>query len=183
MMTAHARLTGYVLLVLLVCTPAAAEEFTMTLDNVAVETCRTTWLEGSCVMQVVDTTDADYPTVGSCSWVPKPVGLYLIGARLVIDVSAMDGVEWVEVDIREGSGTGRTRLFVYEAGNETEFNLAMSTYDGSVTDQTLMLNTAGFDMATIAISGRRALVSEVRIGGATVVDLDQNSWSALKSRW
>jgi hypothetical protein len=183
MMTACARLTVLVLLLLLVCTPAAAEELTMTLDNVAVETCGTAWLEGSCVMQVIETINTDYSTEGSCRWIPKPVGLYLLGARLLIDVSALDGIEWVEVDIREASAAGRTRLFLYEAGSATEFNYAMSTYDGSVTDQTLMLDAAGFDLATIAVSGQRVVVTEVRIIGSAIVDIDTQSWSALKSRW
>lgn len=183
-MTARARLTAMTLALLILATPAIAETLTMTLDNVSVNTCDTAWTEGSCEMRVVDTITGDYTPPGNCIWFAQAEGLALMGARLLIDVSALDGITWLEVDVREVSGVGRTRLFVYEEGETTNYyNFAMSSYDGSATEQTMMLDVAFPPLGTIAISAHEALITEVRVMGNSLVDLEKTSWGTIKSRW
>jgi len=181
-MTAVARVTALTLLLLIIAIPAHAAEMTMSLDNVAVNTCDTSWTEGSCELMVVDTIVEDF-LPGFCSWLPLAEEVALMGARLVIDVSALDGVDWIEVDVTEFSGDGHTRLFAYEEGSNVLVNFVMSFYDGSETFQTLMMDVAGSKLGTIAVSAQGARVSEVRLSGFDLVSTEYSSWTAMKSRW
>jgi hypothetical protein len=131
---------------------------------------------------VVETSVEDL-VPGFCSWFPLAEELTLTGARLVIDVSALDGIDWIEVDVTEFSDEGHTRLFAYEHETNNLFNFAMSSYDGSETFQTLMMDVAGFKLGTIAVSGHGARISEVRLSGFNLVETEYSSWSVMKTRW
>lgn len=183
-MTACAKRTSALLIALLLLSPAAnAETLTMTLDNVQTGDCDTQWTEGVCDLQVIDTAIGDYTPPGNCIWFPQAEGLALFGARLEIDTTALVGVEAVEVDLREVSGNGRTRVFLYEEGATNYFQFMMSSYDGGATDQTLILFTSGFELGQIAVSGHEALIQEVRLIGNLIVDNEAETWSAVKTRW
>ena len=145
-------------------------------------TCDTSWTESSCELTVVTTGVEDY-LPGFCSWMPLAEELALTGARLLIDVSALDGIDWIEVDVTEFSGDGRTRLFAYEEGTDVLYNFVMSFYEGSETFQTMMMDVTGPKLGTIAISAQGARISEVRLSGFNLVGTEYSSWSVMKSRW
>ena len=183
-MTACAKRASAMLVALLLLgTAANADTLIMTLDNVQTGDCDTPWTEGVCDLQVVDTAIGDYTPPGNCIWFPQAEGLALFGARLEIDTTALTGLETVEVDLREVSGDGRTRIFLFEEGATNYFQFVMSTYDGGATDQTLPLFTAGFEVGKIAISGHEALITEVRLIGNLIVGNEAETWSVLKTRW
>ena len=130
MNTCAMRVSGFLMLsLLLLCSTAHAVTMTVTLDGVSVNTCYSTWEEGSCVMQVVDTTMDDYTPSGNCTFFPQAEGIALMGARMEIDVSAVDGIDFIEVDLREVSGNGRTRVFLFEEDASNYFQFAMNYYD------------------------------------------------------
>lgn len=162
---------------------AEAATLTMTLDSVGVSACDTPWTEGSCVLKVTDTTIGDYTPPGFCLFFPQAEGLALLGARLEIDVAALHGIETVEIDIREVSGDGRTRAFVYAEGALNYFNFLMSYYDGGATEQTFVLDVTGYELGKIAVSAHEALIEEVRLLGSTMVALPDPSWGVIKARW
>ena len=171
------------LLTLLLVPTTQAVTMTMTLDGVQVQACDVSWEEGSCVLKVTETTMGDYTPPGVCTFFPQAEGIALFGARLEIDASALTGTEWLEVDLRESSGDGHTRLFVYAEGETGYFNFAMSYFDGSPTDQTMFMDVTGYELGKIVISGHTALIQEVRIEGSSMVALPAVRWGVLKARW
>ena len=182
-MTARARVTGLVLSLLLICSAASAEEMVMTLDGVGVTTCDTQWTEGSCVLRVVETIEGDESPPGSCSWSPEASGVALMGARLEIDATGLQGVEEVQIDLVESSGNGHTKIFLYEAGTSNLFQFMLSTYGGSPSPQTIPIFVVGSQLGKIIISASDALITEVRLNGFNLVDTEKNSWGTLKARW
>ena len=97
-------------------------------------------------------------------------------ARLVVDVSTIVGIETIEVDYQEASDPGRTRVFLYEEGVAVveEWSLGMGL-------ATFVLDATGHVVDHLAISGWEAAVWEIRLIGATLVDNEQTSFSALKA--
>jgi len=97
-------------------------------------------------------------------------------ARLVVDVSTIEGIETIEVDYQEASDPGRTRVFLYEEG--IAFVEEWSTGMGLAT---FVLDATGHVVDQLAISGWEAAVWEIRLIGTTLVDNEQTSFSALKT--
>jgi hypothetical protein len=154
----------------------------LTLDNVQIDTCDSPWEEGVCTLQVVDTAEGDQSPPGMCVWDQQHDGVVLLGARLEIDATSLEGVEEVEVDLRENSGNGHTKITLYDPlGNIIQF--VSSSYNGSPTDQSMPIFIPGSELGKIVISGSDALIQEVRLVGDLRVGNDRGSWSALKIRW
>jgi hypothetical protein len=178
---AHAALI--LLIALLVATPAHGTTLAMTLDGVEVQACDTAWTEGSCVLKIVETTGADFSAPGSCTFSAQTEGIELSGARLEIDVSALTGIDLVEVDLQEASGSAHTRIFAHAEGEDGYFNFVQSFWNGGSTDQTLMMDVTGYELGRIVISGHESLITEVRLEGHNLVGLPGTSWGLLKGRW
>ena len=98
-------------------------------------------------------------------------------------VSAIGGIDYIDVDLREVSGDGHTKVFLFEEGATNYFQFVMSYYDGGATDQSLPIFCAGFKLARIVISGNDALIQEIRLNGTLLVGNDDSSWGVLKARW
>ena len=181
-MTARARTAVLLLSLVLICDPAAAATMTLTLDDVQIDTCDSPWEEEVCTLQVVDTAEGDQSPPGMCVWDQQPEGVQLLGARLEIDATSLGGVEEVEVDLQENSGSGHTKITLYDPlGNIIQF--VSSSYTGSPTDQSMPIFIPGSELGKIVISGSDALIQEVRLVGELRVGNDGNSWSALKTLW
>jgi hypothetical protein len=154
----------------------------LTLDNVQIDTCDSPWEEGVCTLQVVDTAEGDQSPPGMCVWDQQPEGVVLLGARLDIDTTSLGGIEEVEVDLRENSGSGHTKITLYDRlGNIIQF--MSSNYTGSPTDQSLPIFIPGSELGHIVISGSDVLIQEVRLVGDIRVGNEEGSWSAMKMRW
>ena len=183
-MTACAMRSSVLLLsLLLLGASVSADTMTITLDNVEVDTCDTPWTEGIFDLQVIDTDIGDYTPPGNCVWFPQAEGVALMGARLEIDTTALLGVDEVQIDLREDSGDGHTKIFLYEPGGVAYFQFVMSYYSGSATEQSMPIVTGGFVLGKIVISGNDALIQEVRVLGNLTVENEEESWGTLKSRW
>jgi hypothetical protein len=182
-MTACAkRTTGLLLSILLIGGSASADTVAITLDNVEVDTCDTEWTEGIGKLQVVDTVEGDPTPPGSCIWDQQAEGVALLGARLEIDTTQLEGVEEVDVDLRENSGNGHTEVKLYNReGMIIQF--VSSSYTGSPTDQTLPIFIPGSELGKIVISGNDVLIQELRLNGNLKVEGEGESWGTLKSRW
>jgi hypothetical protein len=157
------HLAALVFIVGMIASPALADEIVLTLDAVGVSACDTPWNESSC---------ARY-----CLPSPQPEGVYIMPARLVVDVSTIEGIESIEVDYQEASDPGRTRVFLYD-GDGTAFVEEWSQGMGLAT---FVLDATGHVVDQLAISGWEAAVWEIRLIGAILVDNEQTSFSALKA--
>lgn len=180
-MTAYARTAVLLLSLVLICTPAAAETMTLTLDNVSTNTCDTSWAEGECDIQVINTIEGDHSPPGMCVWDQHTDGVTLLGARLEIDTTGLEGVEEVDIDLLENSGDGHTMIYLYDT-DDNIIQFMLSSYTGSPTEQTLPIFIPGSVLGKIVISGSDALIQEVRLIGDIRVDNHSRSWSALKLR-
>ena len=177
------RTTVLLLSTLLLSASAGADTLTITLDNVEVDTCHTPWTEGICDVQVVETVEGDQAPPGYCTWDQQAEGVTLLGARLEIDTTALEGVEEVEIDLRENSGNGHTKLYFYDTGLTNIIQFVVSSYTGSPTDQTLPVFIVGSELGKIVISGSDGLIKEVRLIGNLKVEGEGESWGTLKTRW
>jgi hypothetical protein len=176
------RTTVLLLSLLLLGASAGADTVTITLDNVEVDTCDTEWKEGPFHLQVVDTVEGDQTPAGSCVWDQQAEGVALLGARLEIDATALEGVEGVDIDLRENSGHGHTEVYLYDPEANT-IQFMTSSYTGSPTDQTLTMFIPGSELGKILISGADALIQEIRVMGNLKVENVGGSGGTLKSRW
>jgi len=172
------HLAALVFIVGMIASPALADEIVLTLDAVGVSACDTPWNESSCALWFTETIDGDYGhPPGYCLPSPQPEGVYIMPARLVVDVSTIEGIESIEVDYQEASDPGRTRVFLYD-GDGTAFVEEWSQGMGLAT---FMLDATGHVVDQLAISGWEAAVWEIRLIGAILVDNEQTSFSALKA--
>ena len=171
------HLVALVFIVGMIASPALADEIVLTLNAVGVSECDTPWNESSCELWFTETIEGDYGyPPGFCLPSPQPDGVYIMPARLVVDVSAIEGIETIEVDYQEASDPGRTRVFLYEEG--TAF---VEEWSQGMGQATFVLDATGHVVDQLAISGWEAAVWEIRLIGATLVDNEQTSFSALKA--
>lgn len=162
---------------------APATTMTMTLDGIGVDTCGVGWREGSCALHVAPTVTGDYSPPGSCAFNLVPDGIELLGARLVVDVGTLAGIETVEVDLLEEGGKEHTRIYAYAVGADTDYDFVMSWWNGGQTEQTVTMDVSAERLGMLVISGDASLIREVRLNGATLVGLPAQSWGTLKGRY
>ena len=171
------HLASLVFIVGLIASPALADEIILTLDAVGVGTCDTPWNENFCTLWFTETIEGDYGYPPSyCLPSPQPAGVFIMPARLVVDVSNIQGIDSIEVDYQEASDPGRTRVFLYEEGvafvEEWSQGMGLATF---------VLDATGHVVDQLAISGWEAAVWEIRLIGETLVDNEQTSFSTLKA--
>lgn len=159
---------------------ASSATITLTLDDVTVDTCDTIWQEAGCPHWFTATTDADY-TPGFCFVVADAnnfgfEGVYLWPGRLVLDLSGVQGLETVEVDILETHFAGSTRARLYREGSQVYY--APSFQEDS---QTLVLDNVGQNADQLAISAHEAYVWEIRLIGSSLVAEGDLSFGTIKA--
>ena len=159
---------------------AGAATITIALDNVTETQCDTPWMEAGCSMWFTQTTAEDeYP--GYCLVLPYienggNEGVYIYPARLVIDLSGVEGLDSVEVDVCEAHVPGSTRAFLYNEGAPVDG--AQSYQDLT---QTLFLSTQGAPVTQFAVSAHESAVWEVRLIGDTIAPTAPMTFSAVKA--
>ncbi len=113
--------------------PALAETITITLDDVTVSACEEIWHEAGLPLWFTETTADDY-TPGFCLFVADAnnfglEGIYLWPGRLALDLSGLQGLESVEVDIYETHFAGSTRARLYHDGSPHRFTFEFEFTD------------------------------------------------------
>ena len=133
---------------------------TLTLDNVPEDiVCNETWTEQDLDISLVETTLEDCFT-GSCYFGFWEQSLALWPARLIIDLSSLQNIQMVEIDINDHCGPDCTRAFIID---ETMMNVD-SVKNGPTGPQTLTLeNTSQILLTELAISSCEGSINEIRI--------------------
>lgn len=168
-----------VLAVVLGAGTSPAETITITLDDVVVGSCDEIWQEAGLPLWFTETTAEDY-TPGFCLFVADAnnfglEGIYIWPGRLVVDLSGVQGLESVEVDIYETHFAGSTRARLYHEGSQIYY--APSYQEDQ---QTLTLLNGG-DADLLAISAHEAYVWEIRLIGETLVPTATCSFDGVKA--
>ena len=136
------------------------QTITLTLNNVP-ETiiCNEIWTEQNLDMRLVETTSDDC-TSGSCYFGFWEQSLALWPSRLTIDLSSLQNIQMVEIDIDDYCGPDCTRAFIID---ETMMNVD-SVKNGPTGPQTLTLeNTSQVLLTELAISSCEGSINEIRI--------------------
>ena len=136
------------------------QTITLTLNNVPENiNCNETWTEQNIDMRLVETTSDDC-TTGSCNFGFWEQSLALWPSRLTIDLSSLNNIQIVEIDVDDYCGPDCTRAFLI---NETMMNVD-SVKNGPTGPQTLTLQNTSQDLLTeLAISSCEGSINEVRI--------------------
>lgn len=175
----RASLVLLVFVVVLGAGTSPAETITITLDDVVVASCEEVWQEAGLPLWFTETLAEDY-TPGYCLFVADAnnfglEGVYIWPGRLVLDLSGVQGIESVEVDIHETHFAGSTRARLYHEGSQIYY--APSYQEDQ---QTLTLLNGG-DADLFAISAHEAYVWEIRLIGQTLVPNGTYSFDAVKA--
>ena len=133
---------------------------TLTLNNVPEDIiCNETWTEQNLNMSLVETTSDDC-TIGSCYFGFWKQSLALWPSRLTIDLSSLQNIQMVEIDIDDYCGADCTRAFLID---ETMMNID-SVKNGPTGPQTLTLeNPLQVFLTELAISSCEGSINEIRI--------------------
>ncbi len=136
------------------------QTITLTLNNIP-ETiiCNEIWTEQNLDMRIVETTSDDC-TSGSCYFGFWEKSLALWPSRLTIDLSNLQNIQMVEIDIDDLCGPDCTRAFLID---ETMMNID-SVKNGPSGSQTLTLeNPSQVFLTELAISSCEGSINEIRI--------------------
>ena len=133
---------------------------TLTLNNVPEDIdCNETWTEQDLDINLVETTPDDC-TSGSCYFGFWEQSLALWPSRLTIDLSSLQNIQMVEIDIDDLCGPDCTRAFLID---ETMINID-SVKNGPTGPQTLTLeNPSQVFLTELAISSCEGAINEIRI--------------------
>ena len=158
--------------------PAFAETITITLDDVSVGSCWETWFEGGCPLWFTETTDGDL-TPGFCLYVADAnnfglEGVYIWPGSLALDLSGIEGLLSVEVDIFETHFAGSTRARMFNEG--VQRYIISSYQEGHQT-----LDMPGYNADFFVISAHEAYVWEIRLIGDNLVTNESASFGWVKS--
>ena len=136
------------------------QSVTLSLNNVPEGIqCNEVWTEQNLDLRLVETTSEDC-TTGSCYFGFYNESLALWPSRLMIDLSSLQNIQTVEIDIEDLCGPDCTRAFLMD---ETLFNID-SVKNVTAGPQTLILDnpTQAF-LTELAISSCEGAISEIRI--------------------
>ena len=147
-------------LVCLISLSLCGQTVTLTLNNVPEDiSCNEIWTEQDLDISLVETISDDC-TTGSCYFGFWEQSLALWPSRLTIDLSSLQNIEMVEIDIDDYCGPECTRAFIID---ETMMNVD-SVNNGPTGPQTLTLeNTSQALLTELAISSCEGSINEIRI--------------------
>ena len=136
------------------------QTITLTLNNIPENIlCNEIWTEQNLDMSLVETTSDDC-TSGSCYFGFWKQSLGLWPSRLTIDLSSLQNIQMVEIDIDDYCGPDCTRAFLID---ETMMNID-SVKNGPTGPQTLILdNPTQVFLTELAISSCEGSINEIRI--------------------
>jgi hypothetical protein len=143
------------------------QTITLTLNNIPENIlCNEIWTEQNLDMSLVETTSDDCTQgSGSCYFgfmnqAFNSFPLWLYPSRLTIDLSSLQNIQMVEIDIDDNCGPDCTRAFLID---ETMMNID-SVKNGPTGPQTLILdNPTQVFLTELAISSCEGSINEIRI--------------------
>jgi hypothetical protein len=170
----------FLLLIYFLTGPVLADEVALNLSTMPGTDCGVEWTEGPCVLWFEAITAEDYQPVQPPQLVcfPFMIGptLTLFPARLYVNLTGVQGIESIEVDIGEGAEIGATRVMAYLG--DTYIQQATST---SVGYHTVTLPLDGLPFDTLVISGWETAVTGIRLIGTTLVDNQDVDFGTVKA--
>ena len=139
---------------------ASGQTVILTLDNVPSGTlCNEIWTEQNLDLSFVNTT-ADDCTLGNCNFGIEPTSVWLYPTRLTIDLSSLQSIQKVEVDILDVCGTDCTQAFLMDSTGMMLNNVGNSLIGF---DTLTILNPTEGLLSELAISSCEGEILEVRI--------------------
>lgn len=153
---------------------ASAQTLTLTMDNVPESIfCGETWTDQGLNLRL-DTTTASDCYAGSCFFGVEGEDFWLYPSRLTIDISSLENLEMVEVDINDNCGAECTRAFLLEgAGMNVD-----SAYNAATGSETLtVVNPMNESLTEFAVSSCEGIVQEIRFYQGTSSAFDVISTS------
>ena len=159
---------------------ALADEVVLDFSTMLGTTCGVEWIEGPCVLWFEAITAEDYQPVQPPQLVCFPFlsgsTLILFPARLYVNLTGVEGIESIQVDLQEGAEWNVTRVMAYLG--DTYVKEVNSSSMGSQT-VILPVTTGTFD--TLVISGWETAVLEIRLIGTNLVDVEGLSLGTVKA--
>ena len=138
-----------------------AQNIRLTLDNISTDiSCNDIWLEEGINLSLESTTTEDCST-GSCFFEIETTYLWLFPSRLSIDLSSVQNIERLEIDIIDACGPDCTLAFLVNLDGET-IESTYNTISGS--PETLIIeNPTESMLSKLAISSCEGQIHEIRI--------------------
>jgi hypothetical protein len=168
------------LVICLLSVSALADEVVLDLSTMPGTTCGVEWIEGPCVLWFEAVTAEDYQPVYPPQLVCFPFlsgsTLILFPARLFVNLTGVEGIESIQVDLQEGTEIGATRVMAYLG--DTYVKEVNSFSMGS---QTVTLPVTAGTYDTLVISGWETAINEIRLVGTTLVDTEGLTLGAVKA--
>ena len=151
---------------------ASGQTITLTLDNVPSNTlCNEIWTEQNLDLSFVTGTSDDWGEDELCFFVVEPTYVFLAGSRLTVDLSSLQNIQKVEVDINDWCNTDCTRAFLIDSSGVI-VNSAGNTLIQSTETLIIENPTEGF-LSELAISSGEGQVHEIRIYQNDELSTDQ----------
>ena len=138
-----------------------AQNIRLTLDNISTDiSCNDIWIEEGINLSLESTTTEDCST-GSCFFEIETTYLWLFPSRLSIDLSSVQNIERLEIDIIDACGPDCTLAFLVNLDGET-IESTYNTISGS--PETLIIeNPTESMLSKLAISSCEGQIHEIRI--------------------
>jgi len=172
----------FLFLVFILAGPVLADVVALDLSTIPGTDCGVEWSEGPCVLWFEAITAEDYQPVQPPQLICFPFmngpTLILLPARLCADLSGVQGIESIEVDIGEGAEMGATRVMAYLG--DLYIHGANSTSMGY---HTVTLPLAGLPYDTLVISGWETAVTGIRLIGTTLVEDQDIDFGSVKAQY
>ena len=138
-----------------------AQNIRLTLDNISTDiSCNDIWIEEGINLSLESTTTEDCST-GSCFFEIETTYLWLFPSRLSIDLSSVQNIERLEIDIIDACGPDCTLAFLVNLDGET-IESTYNTISGS--PETLIIeNPTESMLSELAVSSCEGQIHEIRI--------------------
>ena len=138
-----------------------AQNIRLTLDNISTDiSCNDIWIEEGINLSLESTTTEDCST-GSCFFEIETTYLWLFPSRLSIDLSSVQNIERLEIDIIDACGPDCTLAFLVNLDGET-IESTYNTISGS--PETLIIeNPTESMLSKLAISSCEGQIHEIKI--------------------
>jgi hypothetical protein len=154
--------------VLLIAVPslALANTIVFGITYLPPEACNQEWTWSGCTARITQTGYTDPGGFGNC-YFSQPYGkIKMYPARLEIDLSTLDSIDRIEVDVNELELMGYTKAYAYRYGESSPFVQSSSTKTGA---QTLALDITDGRPVEFAVACYDCEVTQVRLISADAI--------------
>jgi len=150
-----------------------ADVITLTLDNVDEQiACEEVWHEQGIAMSFVPAA-ANECDPGGCNFGISTGEVWLFGVCLAVDLSGIQGIATIEIDITDGCPHPNCE-------NAYLLNGAI-IIDEDHDNNPMIVTTGGLEVDLLRVNGCEDAITEIRIIGDTLVTSEVLTWGRLKS--